>query len=79
MNGSKDNRSTNSHIVSRIPNLTDFKQRKIIGKLKEDNIFPPDCGLKKCNDHSDFLNFDVCLRVKPKTNNLPTKVNALIK
>lgn len=67
------------NIKSRIPNLTGFRQRKIIVKPKEVITSSPDYDLEKCKDHSDILNIDVCLRLKPQTNNIPTKVSIRIK
>lgn len=75
MNDSKDNHSTGSYVEPRIPSITGFGQRRIVGKPKK----VLDYSLEKCDDYLGVSKIDVCLRVKPRTNNIPTEVSTLIK
>lgn len=71
MNDSKDNHSTGSYVEPRIPSITGFGQRRIIGKPKK----VLDYSLEKSDNNSGISQIDVCLRVKPQTNNIPTEVS----
>jgi len=71
MNDSKDHHSTGSYVEPRVPSITGFGQRKINGKPKK----VLDYSLEKCNDHSGIPKIDVCLRLKPRINSVPTGVS----
>lgn len=75
MDDSKDNHSTGSYVEPRIPSITGFGQRKIVGKPKK----VLDYSLENCDDNSGIPKIDVCLRVKPRINNIPTEVSTHIK
>jgi len=70
MNDSKDH-STGSYVEPRIPSITGFGQRKMCGKPKK----VLDYSLEKYNDHSGTPKIDVCLRLKPRSNNVHTEVS----
>lgn len=71
MNDSKENHSTGSYIEPKVPSITGFGQRKVNGKPKKVLEY----SLEKCNDHSGIPKIDVCLRLKPRTNNVSNEVN----
>lgn len=73
MNDSKDHHSTGSYVEPRVPSITGFGQRKINGKPKK----VLDYSLEKCNDNSGIPKIDVCLRLKPRLNNVPTGLDTL--
>ncbi|XP_026823072.1 kinesin-like protein KIF20A [Rhopalosiphum maidis] len=73
MNDSKDHHSTGSYVEPRVPSITGFGQRKINGKPKK----VLDYSLEKCNDHSGVPKIDVCLRLKPRINSVPTGLDTL--
>lgn len=70
MNDSKEN-STGSYVEPRVPSITGFGQRKVNGKPKK----VLDYSWEKSNELSGFPKVDVCLRIKPRTNCIPTGVS----
>lgn len=73
MNDSKDHHSTGSYVEPRNPSITGFGQRKVFGKPKK----LLDYSLEKSNDNPGIPKIDVCLRLKPRTNQTTNEVYKL--
>lgn len=71
MNDTNDHHSTGSYVEPRVPSITGYGQRKVIGKPKK----LLDYSLEKSNDQSGIPKIDVCLRLKPRGNNVPNEVS----
>lgn len=71
MNDSKEQHSTGSYVEPRIPSITGFGQRKVVGKPKK----VLDYSWEKCNDNSGTPKIDVCLRLKPRSSGVATNVS----
>ncbi|XP_050424822.1 kinesin-like protein KIF20A [Adelges cooleyi] len=73
MDDSKEHHSTGSYVEPRIPSITGFGQRKLIGKPKK----VLDYSMERSNDNSGIPKIDVCLRIKPRTVNKLLNDNTL--
>lgn len=60
--------SISSYVEPKIPNKICFEQRKPHDKPKKVLEY----SLENCSEMSKI---DVCLRIKPRTNSVPTEVN----